>query len=104
LNTYSPGQSVRFLASASLLGSLYTPVATITVTMHGPLGKLGPGASRTTQTITAVIDSTGQLHADGVIPITASPGPWVTRWLVVGSDAADTGLEEDFYTVQALSF
>jgi hypothetical protein len=104
VNTYLPGDSVRFLASFNLLGVPYTPAGTITCTMHGPIGTLGPGQSRTTQTLSFVIDSVGQLHSDATIPVGGSPGQWVTRWLAVGVGPADSGLAEDRFIVQALSY
>jgi hypothetical protein len=98
---YYPGQSARFTATAQLLGALYTPTATITVTLYGPLTR---GATKLTQTGTPTVDSLGQLHMDMIIPQSAVPGPYTVRWLVSGSDAADTTLAEWPISVAPLSY
>jgi hypothetical protein len=98
---YSPGQSVRFTATAQLLGALYTPTATITVTLHGPLVR---GATKTTVTAAPIVDSLGQLHADMTIPLTAVPGLYTVRWLVAGADPSNTTLAEWPISVLPLSY
>lgn len=100
MNTYLPGQSVRFSVTATLFGVLASP-PTLVLTVHGPQVQ---GSQRTTLTPSVTLDSTGQYHGDVVIPLNASPGPWTARWVAPGSDPTTTGLVEDLFVVQPLSY
>lgn len=100
MNTYYPGQSVRFSVTATLFGALASPPSLV-LTVRGPQI---PNSVRTTIVPTVVPDSTGQYHGDAVIPLNAEPGPWTARWVAPGADPTTTGLVEDLFTVQPLSY
>lgn len=97
---YYPGQSARFSCEAKLLGALSTPPSII-VTVFGPL--IG-GAKRTTFSPSVSTDSTGEVHADGVFPITAAAGPYSVRWVAAGITPATTSLVEYQVTLQPLLY
>ncbi len=95
MNSYKPGQSIRFTVTSTLLGVLTTP-PTVVLTIRGP------DDSRITPT--PVVDSVGQYHADALIPVGAAPGMWVARWQSTGGAPANNALVETRFVVAALDF
>lgn len=95
MNTYSPGESVRFTNTVTILGVL-TDLPSLNCYVHGEDG--------TTIAASVVHDSTGQYHADVTLPLTARPGKWVYRWVAVGSGPSTSGLKETPFQVQQLAF
>lgn len=92
MNTYYPGASVRFSVTATLLGVLVNPTSLV-LTLRGP--------DETIVANSVLNDSTGQYHADVVLPLTAKPGRWVGTWIATGA-AASSGVAPDIIAVQAL--
>lgn len=93
---YKPGQSVRWSVTVQQLDVLTNP-PNLTMTLHSPDGSTIVDAA-------PVNDSTGNYHSDQVIPLSATPGPWVRRWAVSGSAANQNALVEDPFYVDRLLF
>jgi hypothetical protein len=81
--------------SATLFGAPANP-PTVTVTIHG--------AGDEYMFPAVLNDSTGQYHADGVIPLTAKPGPWSGIWYASGSGPGNNSTGPFWFNVQALPF
>jgi hypothetical protein len=95
MGPFSPGQSVRFSVTATLFGALANPPSLV-LTVHGP---------DDTFLVPAVVnDSTGQYHADAVIPITSRGGWWAARWVATGGSPGNNAVTETTFVVQSLAF
>ena len=88
-----PGQTVPFYCSVYQLGILATPTASA-FTLIDPDGNVTTG--------TVVVDSTGNLESDNLIPLTAIPGVWTARWQTSGQ-AYESAIEETAFYVDALN-
>lgn len=95
MKSFKPGQSIRFTATATLLDVLTNPPA-LTLTIRGP------DDSRITPS--PVHDSTGQYHADAVVPLTGPAGVWAARWQASGADPTQNALVETRFVVPPLDF
>jgi hypothetical protein len=95
VNTYNPGQSVRLSVVASVLGVLANPDS-LTAIVQGPDGTQLSGA--------VVQDSTGNFHADIVLPLTAASGPWVGYWYATGALPSSNGITPTGFLVNPLAF
>jgi hypothetical protein len=99
VSTIKPGQSVRLNMLALVLGQLADP-GTLTVTLHPPKGALDAIITD----LAPVRDSTGTFHSDQIIPIGATAGIWVERWVSTGSSASLSATAEQVWSVTALDF
>jgi len=95
VRAYKPGQSIRFSATVTLVDVLTDPPALV-LTLKGPSGA--------PITPAPVNDSTGQYHADAVLPLDAPDGQWTARWQATGPDPTANALVETRFVVQPLNF
>ena len=96
LQVFKPGQSFRFAATTTVASVLVDPTPAPVMTLRGPDG--------TTITPTVAHDSTGEWHADGIVPTSAAAGFWVRRWQCSSSTPSDAATVEIRFKVAALDF
>ena len=95
MNSYTPGQSIRFSVVATALGVPTSP-STLTAIVQGPDGSQLTGA--------VVQDSTGNYHADIVLPLTAALGVWKGYWYARGAAPSSNGIAPIAFLVNPLDF
>jgi hypothetical protein len=96
VNQYKPGQSVRFTAVFTQVGGPLVNPPSVVCTAHSPSG--------TTYPTVPVNDSTGNYHADFLVPLGETPGIWASRWQAIGGIPNQNALQEEFFQVVPLDF
>jgi hypothetical protein len=97
LNSYKPGQSIRFTATLTVAGVLMDPT-TVGFSVHSADGI-------TTTVLTPVRDAQGVYHADFVVPFpAATPGVWAYRWQATGILPSQSALREGTFQVAPLDW
>ena len=94
-----PGQSVRFSCPLTVLG-IPTDAGVLTLTLEPPVG----ATDLPIIDASPVHDGTGLYHSDQTIPIGATPGLWVRRWLATGSSPSQNSLSETYFHVIPLAY
>lgn len=108
MREYYPGASVRFLFTAAALPSPpsvgypvrqpYTPASLALVLQQAA----GYGSQTISVTASIIIDGQGEGHADTVLPLTISPGPWCAILQATGPTASDNAVAQERFRVLPL--